>query len=99
MLALKSQKSPGNLGVCCVQFHSGVNGLNSVNHECDGVCISDINWYRCCNFNIPFFLVSVLAEKIGVLVCIVCQTPKTTFNRISNTSNFAKYFPLCLQKL
>ena len=40
--------------------------------------------------NFPFSLVSV--EKIGVLVCIVCQTPKTTFNHFSNTSNFAKYF-------
>ena len=29
MLALKSEKSPGNLGVCRVQFHSGVNGLSS----------------------------------------------------------------------
>ena len=27
VLALKSEKSPGNLGVCRVQFHSGVNGL------------------------------------------------------------------------
>ena len=72
------------------------SSLNSVNHKCDGVCISDINWYRCSNFNFPFSLVSVSVEKIGVLVCIVCQTPKTTFNHISNTSNFAKYFPLCL---
>ena len=73
------------------------SSLNSVNHKCDGVCISDINWYRCCNFNFPFSLVSVSVEKIGVLACIVCQiTPKTTFNHISNTSNFAKYFPLCL---
>ena len=70
--------------------------LNNVNHKCDGACISDINWYRCCNFNFPFFLVSVSVGKIGVLVCIVCQTPKTTFNHISNTSNFAQYFPLCL---
>ena len=70
------------------------SSLNSVNHKCDGVCISDINWYRCFNFNFPFSLVSV--EKIGVLECIVCQTPKNTFNHISNTSNFAKYFPLCL---
>ena len=70
--------------------------LNSVNHECDGVYISDIDWCRCCNFNFPFFLVSVSVEKIGVLVCIVCQTSKTTFNHISNTSNFAKYFLLCL---
>ena len=54
------------------------SSLNSVNHKCDGVCISDINWYRCCNFNFPFLLVSVSVEKIGVLVCIVCQTPKTT---------------------
>ena len=75
------------------------SSLNSVNHKCDGVCIPDINWYRCCNFNFPFFLVSVSVEKIGVLVCIVCQTPKTTFNPISNTSNFAKYFPLSLHKL
>ena len=51
------------------------SSLNSVNHKCDGVCISDINWYRCCNFNFPFSLVSVSVEKIGVLVCIVCQTP------------------------
>ena len=72
------------------------SSLNSVNHKCDGVCISDINWYRRCNFNFPFSLGSVSVEKIGVLVCIVCQTPKTTFNHISNTSNFAKYFPLCL---
>ena len=57
---------------------------------------SHLNWYRCCNFNFPFSLVSVSVEKIGVLVCIVCQTPKTTFNHISNTSNFAKYFPFCL---
>ena len=27
VLALKSKKSPGNLGVCRVQFHLGVNGL------------------------------------------------------------------------
>ena len=71
------------------------SSLNSVNHKC-GVCISDINWYRSSNFNFPFSLVSVSVEEIGVLVCIVCQTPKTTFNHISNTSNFAKYFPLCL---
>ena len=64
------------------------SSLNSVNHKCDGVCISDINWYRCYNFNFPFFLVSVSVEKISVLACIVCQTPKTTFNHISNTSNF-----------
>ena len=69
---------------------------SSVNHKCDGVCISDIYWYRCCNFKCPFSLVSFSVEKTGVLVCIVCQTPKTTFNHISNTSNFAKYFPLCL---
>ena len=43
--------------------------LSNVNHKCDGVCISDINWYRCCNFNLPFSLVSVSVEKIGVLVC------------------------------
>ena len=72
------------------------SNLNNVNHKCDGVCKSDINWYRCCNFNSPFSLVSVSVEKIGVLVCMVCQTPKTTFNHISNTSNFAKYFPFCL---
>ena len=66
--------------------------LNNVNPKCDGVCISDINWCRCCNFNLRFSLVSVSVEKIGVLVCIVCQTPKTTFNSISNTSKFAKYF-------
>ena len=47
------------------------SSLNNVNHKCDGVCISDINWYRCCNFNCPFSLVSVSVEKIGVLVCIV----------------------------
>ena len=76
----------------------GKKGLNNVNHKCGGVCISDINWHRCCDFNLPFTLVSVSVEKIkiGVLVCIVSQTPKTTFNHISNTSNFAKYFPLCL---
>ena len=68
------------------------SSLNNVNHKCDGVCISDINWYRCCNFNFPFSLVSVSVEKIGVLVCIVCQTPKTTFNHFSNTANCAKYF-------
>ena len=68
------------------------SSLNNVNHKCDGVCISDINWYRCCNLNFPFSLVSVSVEKIGVLVCIVCQTPKTTFNHFSNTSNCAKYF-------
>ena len=50
---------------------NNLSSLNSVNHKCDGVCISDINWYRCCNFNFPFFLVSVSVEKIGVLVCIV----------------------------
>ena len=74
------------------------SSLNNVNPKCDGVCISDINWYRCCNFKFAFLLsfTSVLIEKIGVLVCIVCQTPKTTFNHISNTSNFAKYFPFCL---
>ena len=49
---------------------------NNVNHECDGVCISDINWYRCCNFNLPFSSVSVSVEKIGVLVFKVCQTPR-----------------------
>ena len=43
--------------------------------------------------SLRFSLVSV--EKIGVFVCIVCQTPKTTFNQISNTSSFAKYFPFC----
>ena len=68
------------------------SSLNNVNHKCDGVCISDINWYRACNFNSPFSLVSVSVEKIGVLVSIVCQTPKTTFNHISNTSNFANIF-------
>ena len=52
------------------------SSLNNVNHKCYGVCISDINW--CCNFNLPFSLVSVPVEKIGVLVCIVCQTPTTT---------------------
>ena len=72
------------------------SSLNNGNHNCDGVCISDINWYRCCHFNSPFSLVSVSVEKIGVLVCTVSQTPKTTLNHISNTSNFAKYFPLCL---
>ena len=72
------------------------SSLNNVNPKCDGVCKSDINCYRCCNFNLRFFLVSVSVEKIGVLVCIVCPTPKTTFNHISNTSNFAKYFPFCL---
>ena len=46
---------------------------------------------------LPLSLVSVSVEKIGVLVCIVCQTPKTTFNHISNTSNFAKYFLLSLE--
>ena len=56
------------------------SSLNNVNHKCDGVCISEINWYRCCNFNFPLSLVSVLVEKIGVLVCIVCETPKKTFN-------------------
>ena len=30
-------------------------------------------------------------------LCIVYQTSKTTFHYISNTSNFAKYFPLCVQ--
>ena len=72
------------------------SSLNNVNHRCDGFCISDVNWYRRCNFNLPFSFVSVSVEKIGVIVCIVCQTLKTTFNHISNTSNFAKYFPLCL---
>ena len=72
------------------------SNLTNVNHKCDGICISDINWYICCNFNLPFSLVSVSVEKIGVLVCKVCQIPKTTFNHISNTSSFAKYFPLCL---
>ena len=72
------------------------SSLNNVNHKCDGVCISDINWYRCCNFNLPLSLVSVSVEKIGVLVCIVCQTPKTTFNHISNTSNiFRSVFKNC----
>ena len=46
--------------------------------------------------SLRFSLVSVLIEKIGVLVCLVCQTPKTTFNHIS--PNFAKYFPFCLKK-
>ena len=54
------------------KFNSSI--LNSVNHKCDGVCISDINWYRCCNFNFSFSLVSVSVEKIGVLVCIVSNT-------------------------
>ena len=44
------------------------SSLNSVNHKCNGVCISDINWYRCCNFNFPFSLVS------EVLACIVSNT-------------------------
>ena len=48
------------------------SSLNSVNHKCAGVCISDINWYRCCNFNFPFSLVSVSDEKIGVLVHVWC---------------------------
>ena len=26
------------------------SSLNNVNHNCDGVCTSDINWYRCCHF-------------------------------------------------
>ena len=73
-----------------------LSSLNNVNHKCDGVCISDINWYRCCHFNSPFSLVSVSVVKIGVLVYIVCQASKTIFNHTSNTSNFAKYFPLCL---
>ena len=47
------------------------SSLNNVNHSCDGVCISDINWCRCCHFNLPLSLVSVSVEKIGVLVCIV----------------------------
>ena len=47
------------------------SSLNNVNHKCDGVCISDFNWYRCCHFNSLFFLVSVSVEKIGVVVCIV----------------------------
>ena len=47
------------------------SSLNNVNLKCDGVCISDINWYRCCHFNSPFSLVSVSVGKIGVLVCIV----------------------------
>ena len=72
------------------------SSLKNVNHKYGGVCLSDINWFRCCNFNLPVSLVSVSVEKIGVLVCKVCQTPKTTFNHISNTSSFAKYFPLCL---
>ena len=51
--------------------------LNNLNHECDGVCISDINWYRCCNFNLPFSLLSVSVEKIGVLVlkCVKHRRP------------------------
>ena len=44
------------------------------------------------SFFSPFSLVSVSVEKIGVVVCIVCQTPKTTFNRISNTSNLPNIF-------
>ena len=52
--------------------------LNKVNHKCDGVYISDINWYRCCNFNSPFSLVSVSVEKIGVLVCIVANIKDDT---------------------
>ena len=56
---------------------------NNVNHKCDGVCICDINWYRCSNFNLDFSLVSVSVEKIGgVLVYIVCQILKTAFNHI-----------------
>ena len=47
------------------------SSLNNANHKCYGVCIFDINWYRCCNFNSPFSLVSVLDEEIGVLACIV----------------------------
>ena len=50
---------------------SNSSSLNNVNPKCDGVCISDINWYRCCNFNLRFSLVSVSVEKIGVLVCIL----------------------------
>ena len=79
-----------------LKFINNSSSLNNVNHKCNGVCISDINWYRCCNFNSPFSLVSVSVEKIDVLVCIVCQTSRTTFNHISNTSNFSKYFPLFL---
>ena len=46
------------------------SSLNNINHKCDGVWISVINWYRC-HFNLPFSLVSVSVEKIGFLVCIV----------------------------
>ena len=70
------------------------SSLTNVNHNCDSVCISDLNWYRCCHFNSPFSLVLVSVEKIGILVCIVIkhdQTSKTTFHHNSNPSNFAKY--------
>ena len=71
--------------------------LNDVNHSCDVVWISDLNWHRCCNFNLPFFsLVLVSIENIGVLVYIEYQTQKTTFHHISNTLNFVKNSLLCV---
>ena len=39
------------------------SSLNNLDHNCDGVCISDINWYRCCYFNSPFSLVSVSEDR------------------------------------
>ena len=81
------------------------SSLNSVNHKCDGVCISDINWYRCCNFNFPFFLVSVSVEKIGVLVCthsIIFPTPQilpNIFRSVFKNCNDLSTFSLVASQL
>ena len=37
-----------------IKFINNSSSLNNVNHNCDGVCMSDLNWYRCCSFNLPF---------------------------------------------
>ena len=30
------------------------SNLNTVNHKCDGVWMSDLIWHRCCNFKSTF---------------------------------------------
>ena len=73
------------------------SGLNNVNHKCNGIWISDLIWHRYCNFKPYFFsLLLVSIEKIGVFMYIVCQTLKTTFHHIFNTSNSVKNSQLCV---
>ena len=67
------------------------SSLNSINHKCDGVCISDINWYRCCNFNFPFiFLVSVSVEKIAGCTCVYSVS-----NTEDHIQSYFQHLKLC----